>query len=198
MADKFHEIAFTDSVLKAQEQYYGVRRIAHSEAERDELTDDEILFIHSRDSFYMATISETGWPYIQHRGGTTGFLRVIGPNQLAFADFKGNRQLLSTGNLNVNDRVCLFLIDYPMQARLKIIGHARVEAARQHTELVAQIAAPDEQRMVERIFFIDVVSFDWNCPQHITPRFTVPQIEEAVAPLQKRIAELEAQLKSKN
>ena len=198
MAEKFHEIAFTDAVLKAQEKYYGVRRMVQSGAEHDELTDDDTLVIHSRDSFYMATISETGWPYIQHRGGKLGFLRVIGPNKLAFADFKGNRQLLSTGNLNANDRVCLFLIDYPMQARLKIIGHARVEDARKHPELVAQIAAPEAQRMVERIFFIEVVSFDWNCPQHITPRFTVPQIEEAVAPLKKRIAEVETQLKAKN
>ena len=198
MAEKFQEIAFTDSVLKAQEQYYGVRRIARSEAERDELTEDEILFIHSRDSFYMATVNETGWPYIQHRGGKPGFLRAIGSNQLAFADLKGNRQLLSTGNLSSNDRVCLFLMDYPMQTRLKIIGHARVEDAHKHADLVTQIAAPETKRMVERIFFIDVVSFDWNCPQHITPRFTVSQIEEAVAPLKKRIAELEAQLKAKN
>src|SRR5579863_3958738 len=130
MAEKFHELAFTDSVLKAQDRYYGATRPAHSEAERDTLTGDETLFIQSRDSFYMATISETGWPYLQHRGGKPGFLRVTGPNTLAFADYKGNRQLLSTGNLSANDRVCLCLMDYPMQTRLKIIGHARVEDAR--------------------------------------------------------------------
>lgn len=198
MADKFHQITFTDSVRKAQEHYYGASRTAHSGAERDELTGDEILFIQSRDSFYLATLGETGWPYIQHRGGKPGFLRVVGPNKLAFADFKGNRQLLSAGNVSANNRVCLFLVDYPMQARLKILGHARVQDARQHPELVAELAAPETRRLVERIFFIDVVSFDWNCQQHITPRFTVPEIEAAVAPLKQRIAELEAELKIKN
>jgi predicted pyridoxine 5'-phosphate oxidase superfamily flavin-nucleotide-binding protein len=198
MAEKFHELAFTDSVMKAQKKYYGASQTAHSEAERDALTEDETLFIQSRDSFYLATISETNWPYIQHRGGKPGFLRVTSPNTLAFADYKGNRQMLSTGNLSANDRVCLFLMDYPMQTRLKIIGQARVEDAREHAELVNQITAPDVQRLVERIFFIDVVAFDWNCPKHITPRFTVKEIEEAVLPLKQRIAELEARLKAKN
>jgi len=198
MAEKFHALVFTDSVMKAQKKYYGASQTVRSEEERDTLTEDETLFIQSRDSFYMATISETGWPYIQHRGGKAGFLRVTGPNTLAFADYKGNRQMLSTGNLSVNDRVCLFLMDYPMQTRLKLIGHARVEDARQHAELVKQITAPDVQRLVERIFFIDIVGFDWNCPKHITPRFTVKEIEDAVLPLKQRIAELEAQLKAKN
>jgi predicted pyridoxine 5'-phosphate oxidase superfamily flavin-nucleotide-binding protein len=198
MADKFHELAFTDSVLKAQKRYYGTAQTAHSEAERDTLTGDETLFIQSRDSFYMATISETGWPYIQHRGGKPGFLRVTGTNTLAFADYKGNRQMLTTGNLAVNDRVCLFLMDYPMRTRLKITGHARVADAREHPELVSQFATPDVESIVERIFLIDVVAFDWNCPKYITPRFTVPEIEDAVWPLKKRIAELEARLKSKN
>jgi len=143
----------------------------------------------------LATISETGWPYIQHRGGPTGFLRVLSPSSLAFADYKGNRQLLSTGNLAGADRVALFLMDYPQQTRLKIMGHARVEDARDHAELVAQLAEPEIRPSVERFFFIDIVSFDWNCPQHITPRYTVEEIKEnIVAPLQRRIAELEAQL----
>src|SRR5205085_11555731 len=125
-------------------------------------------FIHSRDSFYMATISETGWPYVQHRGGQPGFLRVISPTALAFADYKGNHQLLSTGNLAVNDRVSLFLMDYPQRTRLKILGHARVEDAREHPELVKQYSTPDVQRIVERVVLIDVVSFDWNCQKYIT------------------------------
>ncbi|MFO1512842.1 MAG: pyridoxamine 5'-phosphate oxidase family protein [Verrucomicrobiota bacterium] len=142
-------------------------------------------------------VTESGWPYMQHRGGKPGFLRVNNPTQLAFADYKGNRQMLPTGNLAVNDRVCLFLMDYPRRERLKILGHARVEDARPHPELVAQFSEPNVHRIVERIFFIDVVSFDWNCPKYITPRYTAVEEEAAVAPLQQRIAELEAELKSR-
>src|SRR5258705_359900 len=162
MAEKFLEMAFTGSVLRAQQQYYGNSRPVHAAAERDPLTDDELGFIRTRDSFYMATVSESGWPYVQHRGGSPGFLHVTGPSSLAFADYRGNRQMLSTGNLAVKDRVLLFLMDYPLRTRLKIIGHARVEDARQHPELVKQLATPDVERVVERLFFIDVISFDWN------------------------------------
>jgi predicted pyridoxine 5'-phosphate oxidase superfamily flavin-nucleotide-binding protein len=144
----------------------------------------------------MASISESGWPYIQHRGGRAGFLRVLNPRTLAFADYKGNRQMLTTGNLAANDRVALFLMDYPERTRLKILGHARVEDARQHPELVQQLSEPDVQRIVERLFFIEVVAFDWNCPKHITPRYTAEEIQELIAPLKARIAELEAQLKN--
>ena len=196
MAAKFLDLAFTDSVRKAQEHYFGnSQRIAHA-TEPDALTDDETQFVQSRDSFYMATVTETGWPYMQHRGGQPGFLRVISPTQLAFADYKGNRQMLSTGNLAANDRVCLFLMDYPRRERLKILGHGRVEDARQHSELVAQFAEPEVHRNVERLFFIDVVSFDWNCPKYITPRYTAAEVEAAVSPLRQRIAELEARLKT--
>jgi len=196
MAIKFLELAFTDSVLKAQEQYFGNSQRITDAPERDALTDDEIQFIQSRDSFYMATVTEKGWPYMQHRGGPAGFLQVVSPTQLAFADYKGNRQMLSTGNLAANDRVCLFLMDYPQRTRLKILGHARVEDARKHPELVAQLADPALRRIVERFFFIDVVSFDWNCPKYITPRYTAAEVEAAVAPLRQRIAELEARLKN--
>jgi predicted pyridoxine 5'-phosphate oxidase superfamily flavin-nucleotide-binding protein len=196
VAEKFHELAFTDSVRHAQEKYYGKSQHVEGAPERDALTEDEIGFIQARDSFYMATVSETGWPYVQHRGGKPGFLRVISPTSLAFPDYKGNRQLLSTGNLAVNDRVTLFLMDYSQRTRLKILGHARIEDARQHPELVKQFAEPEVQRIVERIFFIDVVSFDWNCSQHITPRYIVAEVETAVAPLRERIAELEARLQT--
>jgi len=197
MAFKFHELAFTDSVRHAQEEYYGQSRPVRHVPGPDALTHDEISFIQARDSFYMATVSETGWPYLQHRGGEVGFLRVLSPTQLAFADYKGNRQLVSVGNLAVTDRVMLFLMDYPQRTRLKIMGHARLEDARKHPELVAQLAEPEVRAQVERLFFIDVVSFDWNCSQHITPRYSVEEIKGIVAPLQQRIAELEAQLKSK-
>ena len=197
MAGKFLHTMFTPSVLAAQEHYYGRRATIAPAPERDALTDDERHFIEQRDSFYLATITESGWPYLQHRGGPIGFLRVLSPTQIAFADYKGNRQLLSTGNLAVNDRAALFLMDYPQRTRLKILGHVRVEDAHEHPDTVAQLADPDQRDRVERLFLIDVVSFDWNCPQHITPRYTAAEVDKAVGPLQARIAELEALLKTK-
>src|SRR5262249_22618275 len=137
----------------------------------------------------------TGWPYVQHKGGAPGFLRVLSPSQLAFADYAGNRQLLSTGNLAANDRVALFLMDYPQRTRLKILGHACILDARQRPELVTQLAEAAVRNKVERVVLIDVVSFDWNCAQYIQPRFTAAEIEQATAPLHQRIAALEAELK---
>jgi predicted pyridoxine 5'-phosphate oxidase superfamily flavin-nucleotide-binding protein len=198
MAANFLKHAVTDSVRKAQEHYFGRSQTFADAPERDALTEDERAFIETRDSFYMATLSENGWPYIQHRGGRPGFLRVVDPQTLAFADYRGNRQTLSTGNVAANNRVSLFLMDYPQRARLKILGHARVEDAREHRELVEQLAEPDVQSIVERLFFIDVVSFDWNCPKYITPRYTAEEVQEVVTPLKARIAELEAKLKGRN
>jgi hypothetical protein len=198
MTERFMQTVLTPSVLAAQQHYFGRRAVITNAPEHDPLTDEERAFIEARDSFYMGTISESGWPYIQHRGGKAGFLRVVSLRQLAFADYKGNRQMLSTGNLAANDRVSLFLMDYPRRERLKILGRARVEDARQHPELVAQLAEPEARGLVERLFFIEVLSFDWNCPKYITPRFTAAEVEEAVAPLKQRIAELEAQLQTKS
>jgi predicted pyridoxine 5'-phosphate oxidase superfamily flavin-nucleotide-binding protein len=192
MATNFLHLAVTDSVRRAQEHYYGDSHHAAGHATGpDELTPEEVDFIQARDSFYMATINADGWPYIQHRGGRPGFLRVLDSQRLAFADYRGNRQLVSLGNLATNDRVALFLMDYPQRTRLKILGHARVEDARQHPELVQQLAEPEAHRIVERLFFIKVVAFDWNCPKYITPRYTAAEVEEIVAPLKQRIAELE-------
>ena len=191
MAERFVQTVLTPSVLAAQERYYGRHAAIGAAPELDPLTDEERLFIEARDSFYMATITESGWPYVQHRGGQTGFLRVVSPTQLAFADYKGNRQMLSTGNLAANDRVALFLMDYPRRERLKILGHARTEDARQHPELVAQLAEAEVRGLVERLFIIDVLSFDWNCPKYITPRYTEEEVRKITAPLQRRIAELE-------
>jgi hypothetical protein len=198
MAERFMQNVLTPSVLAAQEHYYRRRASIGSAPERDPLTEEERAFIEARDSFYLSTITESGWPYVQHRGGPRGFLRVVSPTQLAFADYKGNRQMLSTGNLAANDRVALFLMDYPRRERLKILGHVRVEDARQHAELVAKLAEPEVHRLVERLFFIEVISFDWNCPKYITPRYTAAEVEKAVEPLRQRIAELEAQLKVQN
>lgn len=197
MAGRYLETYFTPKVLAAQQHYFGRSQNIPPQPDVDPLTDEERVFIEARDSFYMATVSENGWPYLQHRGGRPGFLRVLSPTQLAFADYRGNRQMLSTGNLAGSDRVALFLMDYPRQERLKILGHARIEDARQHPELVAQFAEATDHKLVERICLIEIVSFDWNCPKYITPRYTAAEVEAAAAPLKARIVELEAQLKAR-
>jgi uncharacterized protein len=196
MSNKFHQIVLTESVRNAQEHYYGVSQRVERAPERDPLTGEEMQFIQRRDSFYLATVTQTGWPYIQHRGGRPGFLRVISPTALAFADYKGNRQMLSTGNLAANDRVALFLMDYPRRERLKILGRGRVEDARSHPELVKQLAEPEAHRIVERLFLIEVISYDWNCPKYIAPRYTEAEVQELIDPLHKRIAELEAAIQT--
>ena len=188
------QTVLTPSVLASQQHYFGRQYALEAAPARDALTEGEIEFITTRDSFYMATVTESGWPYIQHRGGAAGFLRVLGPGRIGFADYKGNRQMITTGSLAANDRVALFLMDYPRRERLKILGHARVLDARENAPLVEQLAEPGARGVVERLFVIEVLSFDWNCPKYITPRFTGAQVEEAVAPLHQRIAELEAQV----
>ncbi|HEY2342836.1 MAG TPA: pyridoxamine 5'-phosphate oxidase family protein [Chthoniobacteraceae bacterium] len=196
MAAKYLQVILTPAVQAAQERYFGKHLYVPNPTERDSFTDDEAAFIAARDSFYVATINSDGWPYIQHRGGPRGFLKVLGPNLLGFADFKGNHQLVSTGNVDGNDRMTLFLMDYPQRERLKILGHARVLDAREHTELADQLCPePEFRSRVERLFLIDTVSFDWNCPQFITPRYTAAEIETMVGPMKARIAELEAKVK---
>jgi predicted pyridoxine 5'-phosphate oxidase superfamily flavin-nucleotide-binding protein len=196
MATKFQKLTLTETVRRAQEHYYGKSRNLEGTPENDPLTEDEIHFIQARDSFYMATVSETAWPYIQHRGGQPGFLHVLSPTTLAFADYKGNRQLLSAGNLAASDRVALFLMDYPQRTRLKILGHARVKDAREYPDLVAQLASPEAQNKVERLVFIEIVSFDWNCPQYIVPRYTIEEMKDVMIELQQHIAELNTEIKS--
>ncbi|MEK0450402.1 MAG: hypothetical protein RL088_2670 [Verrucomicrobiota bacterium] len=189
------QLMLTPAVQAAQERYFGRHQVVASAPERDPFTDDEAAFIAARDSIYIATTNSDGWPYIQHRGGPAGFLRVLGPHQLGFADFKGHRQMLTTGNIDGNNRIALFLMDYPNRERLKILGHAKVLDAREHASLADQLApTPELRSKIERLFLIEVVSFDWNCPQYITPRFTEAEVEQAVAPLKARIAELEALL----
>jgi predicted pyridoxine 5'-phosphate oxidase superfamily flavin-nucleotide-binding protein len=199
MALNFLATTITPSVRAAQAHYYGSSRQLPPAPGDDQLTAEETDFLTARDSFYMATVTEAAWPYVQHRGGPPGFLKVLGPNQLGFADFGGNRQMISTGNLAVSDRVALFFMDYPRKERLKLLGHVRVLDAREHPQLADQLSpAPALRGSIERLFLIDVIGFDWNCPKYITPRFTEAEVEAAVAPLHQRIAELEAQLNSKS
>jgi len=194
MADKFMELVLTPAVQRAQDKYFGKHQVVTDAPETDLLTPDETEFIASRDSLYIATVSETGWPYLQHRGGPTGFAKVLGPNLIGFPDFRGNRQLISTGNIEINDRVALFFMDYPNQTRLKLLGYAKVLDAREHSDLVDQLVPEAFRKKVERLFLVQIVSYDWNCHQYITPRFTAAEIENYVAPLKARIAALEGQL----
>ena len=194
MARKFMELALTPSVKEAQDRYYGRHLELEAGAPADALGPDERAFIETRDSFYMSTVNEDGWPYLQHRGGPAGFLKVLSPSQIGFADLKGNRQLLSVGNLSRDDRVALFLMDYPAKARMKLLGRVRVVSREEDPELVAGLAMPGLERRAERAMLIDVVGFDWNCPAYITPRFTEAQIAPVAEKLHERIAELEAEV----
>jgi predicted pyridoxine 5'-phosphate oxidase superfamily flavin-nucleotide-binding protein len=195
MTHKFAELAFTPAVQAIQESQGSRKAYAKAEGgpvHHDRLGEPEAMFIAARDSFYMASTGETGWPYIQHRGGPAGFVRVLDEQTLGFADFRGNRQYISVGNLLENDRVALFFMDYPHQARLKVLGRARTVALETDPDLAAGLAVPGYPAKIERGFVIAVEAFDWNCSQHITQRFTAAEIAAAVAPLHERIRELEA------
>ena len=197
MGHRFSEILFSDAVRAAQERYgsrgQNERLLALGEA-RDRLTESEAGFIEARDGFYMATTGESGWPYIQFRGGAPGFVRVLDEKTLGFADFRGNRQYISTGNISADGRVALFFMDYAARARLKVLGRARISDAGESPELVRALEVPGYRARVERAVLIAVEAFDWNCSQHITPRYTEAEFEGRERALLKRIAELEARL----
>ncbi|HRE81547.1 MAG TPA: pyridoxamine 5'-phosphate oxidase family protein [Opitutaceae bacterium] len=195
MAENFLALSFTPSVRAAQRHAYGRDWPEVASTGADRLGEEEMAFIRLRDSFYLATVSETGWPYVQHRGGPAGFLHVLDDHTLAFADRRGNRQLLSTGNLAGNDRVALFLMDYPRRERLKILGHARTYDVESAPPALAPLLTSTQGSRPERIFQIDVAAFDWNCPQYITPRYTAEEVEAAVQPLRDRLAQLEERLR---
>jgi hypothetical protein len=186
MGHKFAQTLFSPAA-KALQSRNGSRaayeRIAQSGVSHDNLSANEAGFIAERDSFYMSTVSPDGWPYIQHRGGRKGFLKILDSKTLAFADYSGNRQYISAGNLAENDRVALFLMDYPNQTRLKILGHAHMTEPGTDPALDRAVSDPGEKSEIERVFRIDLVAFDWNCPQHITPRYTLEEIRERVPSL---------------
>ncbi len=184
MGHRFAELAFTESVREVQEELGSRAGYASMDGGEDYnhvLGEREVDFIRSRDSFYMASVSETGWPYVQHRGGPAGFVRVLDERTLGFADFRGNRQYVSVGNLRKDDRVALFFMDYPNRVRLKVLGRARLVGL--ESPVLADLELPDYRARVERGFIVDIEAFDWNCPQHITPRFTESEIQKLMAPL---------------
>lgn len=190
----FLEVAVTPSVRAVQADM-GADQIWLGSHDRpsDTLTDAEIAFITTRDSFYMASVSETGWPYVQHRGGKAGFLKVVDQQTMAFADYRGNRQYISAGNFAANDRTCLFLMDYVRRARLKIYAYVEQVELDADQQLAKFVSDPDYRGRAERIFKLRLEAFDWNCPQHITPRYTEHEVGQAIAPLCDRLQQLEAE-----
>lgn len=188
----FLDIAATPSVLAAQAAN-GAPDFRQSPTDRsfDRFTEAEIAFIATRDSFYMASVGESGWPYMQHRGGPPGFLRVLDETTLGFADFRGNRQYISLGNLAANDRACLFLMDYPRRARLKIYVRVEARDLGADPDLAERVATPDYRGRAERALVLHLAAFDWNCQQHITPRFTERDLAASLEPVGRRIEALE-------
>lgn len=191
MTYRYLETYLTPAVKDAQREAYGRALEVTGAPARDALGPEEAAFVAARDSFYLASVSPDGWPYVQHRGGPAGFLKVVDTHTLGFADLKGNRQLITTGHLRADDRVALFLMDYPGRRRLKLVGRARTIAAASDPTLAARLTPPGLQKKVERLVVIDVLGLDWNCPAYITPRYTAAEVEEAMAPLRARIAVLE-------
>jgi hypothetical protein len=197
MTTAFAEIAFTPSVKAAQTLYGSREANSHFELAEDldlGMTEQEIKFISERDSFYQATVSESGWPYVQHRGGPKGFLKVLDAHTIGFADFRGNRQYLSIGNLNFNDRLSMILTDYPNRRRLKIWGLARIVHQSEDPKLLSKLEVPTYRARVERGIVIDVKAYEWNCPQHITQRYSKDEIGILIKPLLEEIQTLKAQI----
>lgn len=197
MARAFADITFTSSV-KAAQSLYGSREnnrgFELAEDPRNTLGAAEAEFIHARDSFYQATVGENGWPYVQHRGGATGFIKVLDQRTLGYADFRGNRQYISVGNINADDRISLIFMDYANQRRLKIWGRAKVVHENENPELIAQLEDLRYRARIERALVIHVEAYEWNCPQHITRRFTEAEVRETFAPLMAENEQLKSRL----
>ncbi len=199
MRHRFFDIAFTPSVQAEQSRlgsragYANVAVGPEQPVVADRLTQREIDFIAGRDSFYLATVSETGWPYVQHRGGPPGFVKQVDNVTIGWAEFVGNRQYISVGNTAKDDRVAMIFMDYPRQMRLKILGHLRTLETADRPDLARLLVAKDYKARIERLVTVTVDAFDWNCPQHITPRFTVAEIERATTQRRARVAASEGQ-----
>jgi len=196
MSHRFYELTFTPSVKAAQAHYDARRTYAKYEMGESDfpgLTEAEVEFISARDGFYLATVSEDGQPYIQYRGGPRGFLKVLDDKTLGFADFRGNRQYISVGNLRHNSKAALFLMDYANRQRLKILARVEVKDAQEAPELIEKLAVPGYEARIERALILHVEAFDWNCPQHITPRYTAEELQTLLAPLYEQLEKLEAE-----
>jgi predicted pyridoxine 5'-phosphate oxidase superfamily flavin-nucleotide-binding protein len=203
MPHAFADIAFTPAVKAAQQRDGSRSGYARSfegdgEVRNDRLGDDEADFIAAQRSFYIATVSETGWPYLQHRGGPRGFLKVLDDKTLAFADYAGNRQLISVGNLAGNDRVALILVDYAHRVRLKLLGHLAVRELTPQDPLAEALVDGTYKARPQRAMVITVEAFDWNCPQHIPVRFDAEDVQRELDERDARIAALEARLAAAN
>lgn len=193
MPNAFASISFTESVKAAQSQYGSRERnrlFELSEDPRNELGEFEKEFIEARDSFYQATVSENGWPYVQHRGGPVGFLKVLDSHTIGYADFRGNKQYLSVGNLNANPRVSLILMDYPNRLRLKLWGTVSIVHEADEPEIIASLEVPSYRAHVERGVLIHIEAIEWNCPQHITPRYSQAEVDSLISPLIEEIKQL--------
>ena len=197
MARAFVDITFTDSVLAAQARYASRahnERFEMSADKRNTLTAMDAEFIASRDSFYQASVGENGWPYVQHRGGALGFLKMLDERTLGYADFRGNRQYISVGNITADERVCLFLMDYAKRRRLKIWARAHVIHENENSELFAALIDSGSSVIVERAVVIHIEALEWNCSKHITQRFTEAEINQLLMPIMAENEQLKAKL----
>lgn len=199
MSKRFYEKMFTETVKRAQEHYGSRKAFERIESrgvsgDAAALGDAEIDFIESRDGFYMATVNENGQPYIQFRGGPAGFIKVLDDRTLAFADFRGNLQYISVGNLKANDRAALFLMDYAHRQRLKLLVRVEVKDAADEPDLIERLETQGYKAKIERAMILHVEALDWNCPQHITPRYTINEIKGMLKPLNEYIEKLENEI----
>jgi hypothetical protein len=198
MTKTFGSLVFTPAVKALQERYGSRKQYANLERQTDtpaRLGPQEREYLAERDTFYIASIGATGWPYVQHRGGPEGFLKVIDDRTIAFADFRGNKQYISTGNLMTNDRVAIILVDYPRRLRLKILGHVEIFEGERAKEWLAKVRDPEYKATTERVYVIRVEAFDWNCQQHIVPRFSEEEIRDVLEPVERQMRELQEENK---
>lgn len=198
MTARYHQLAFTPNI-KAEQTAHGSRamyeRYKGVPESPDPITEAEAAFIGARDSFYMATVGETGWPYVQHRGGPVGFMKVLDENTLGMADFRGNRQYITVGNLQSDDRASLFFMDYANKRRLKALVHTTRVDLTEDADLAEKLSLPNYRAKVEHALIFKVAAFEWNCPAHITPRYSEAQIAPGIRDLHDQIALLQAEVK---
>jgi predicted pyridoxine 5'-phosphate oxidase superfamily flavin-nucleotide-binding protein len=192
----YAKFAFTEAIKVLQETHGS--RLSYERVEKsnvvDGLSDNEIGFIEDRDSFYMASIGENGYPYIQHRGGPKGFVKVLDDKTIGLVDFTGNKQYISVGNIQTRPQVSIIMVSYPQKARLKLYANVRIVALEDDPALFEELDPADYKHRPERMMLFDIKAFDWNCPQHITPRYTVDEIQAAFGPQKQYIEQLEAEI----